>query len=175
MAGRFVRLTRNPEGLAAILRHFFALPFHIEEWRPQRLWLDDDDCTALGIESVGSRLGQGAICGVSVLDRQHRFRIHVGPLSFAEYQAFLPKRKQLLQLRDWVRNYLGHEFAWDVRLVLKHDEVPRLRLGSPAHMLGWSTWMGRSPAGVDRGDLAFECEPRDKSAKRRSPSRRRQR
>lgn len=158
MAGHLARLTRNPEGLVSILRMFFGCAFRIQEWMPQRLRIDEKDRTFLGIETVASRLGRGAVCGESVPDRQHRFRIHAGPLGFAEYRAFLPGRPFHRQLRDWVRNYVGHEFAWDVRLILRHDEIPAPRLGSPSVMLGWTTWLGRTAAGEDRGDLVLEGE-----------------
>jgi len=156
MAGHLVRLTRNPEGLAAILRDFFGCPFRIEEWRPHRLYLEEKECTALGSETVASQLGRGAVCGVSVIDRQHRFRIHAGPLSFEEYRAFLPTGHRFKQLRDWVRNYVGFEFSWDIRLILRHDEVPRCRLGMGR--MGWTAWMGRSASGENRGDLVLEGE-----------------
>jgi len=158
MAGPLVRLTRNPEGLSEILRNFFACPFRIQEWMPRWLKLREEDCTRLGNEENASRLGGGAICGTSVLDRQHGFRVHVGPLTFAKYRAFLPGQTRFYQLRDWVRNYVGYEFSWDIRLVLRHDEIPSLRLGADTGMLGWTTWLGRLAPGEDRGDLILEGE-----------------
>ncbi len=158
MAGHMARLTRNPEGLKSILQDFFSCPFRIQEWMPHWLRLDENERTALGVETVASQLGQGAVCGASVPDRQHRFRIHIGPLKLIEYQAFLPGKKRFRQLRDWVRNYVGYEFSWDVRLILRHDEIPALRLGSPDSALGWSSWLGQSAAGEDRGDLVLEGE-----------------
>ncbi|MDR3087236.1 MAG: type VI secretion system baseplate subunit TssG [Azoarcus sp.] len=158
MAGHFARLTRNPEGLASILRNFFACPFRIQEWMPQRLRLDEKERTRLGFEDVAGRLGQGAICGSSVLDRQHRFRIHVGPLSLGEYVAFLPNTARFRQLRDWVRNYVGFEFSWDARFVLRRDEVPASRLGAPQTVLGWTSWLGGTRGSEDRGDLVLNGE-----------------
>jgi type VI secretion system protein ImpH len=161
MAGHLVRLTRNPEGLGAILRGFFDGPFRIQEWMPHWLKLREEDCTRLGNEEVASRLGCGAVCGTSVLDRQHGFRVHVGPLTFDGYRAFLPGRTRFRQLRDWVRHYVSFEFSWDTRLILRHDEIPPLRLGADTGMLGWTTWLGQSAAGEDRGDLVLEGERRE--------------
>ncbi|MCL1826160.1 MAG: type VI secretion system baseplate subunit TssG [Betaproteobacteria bacterium] len=158
MAGHLLRQTRNPEGLAAILRSFFACSFRIQEWMPRWLRLRERDCTRLGDEAVASRLGHGAICGMSVLDRQHGFRIHVGPLPFDGYRAFLPGQARFRQLRDWVRNYVSIEFSWDTRLILRHDEIPSLRLGAATGMLGWTTWLGRLAPGEDRGDLVLNGE-----------------
>ncbi|MCL2590499.1 MAG: type VI secretion system baseplate subunit TssG [Betaproteobacteria bacterium] len=158
MAGHLVRLTRNPEGLAAILRVFFACPFRIREWMPRWLKLREEDCTRLGDEGSANRLGHGAVCGTTVLDRQHGFRIHVGPLPFERYRAFLPGQVYFRQLRDWVRNYVGVEFSWDTQLILQHDEVPPLHLGAATGMLGWTTWLGRLATEENRGDLVLKAE-----------------
>jgi type VI secretion system protein ImpH len=158
VAGHLVRLTRNPEGLVAILRNFFGCSFRIQEWMPRWLKLREEDCTRLGNEVATNRLGCGAICGMSALDRQYGFRIHIGPLPFDRYLTFLPGQKHFRQLRDWVRNYVGIELSWDVRLILRHDEIPSLRLGAATGMLGWTTWLGRLAAGEDRGDLVLAGE-----------------
>ncbi|MDR1661794.1 MAG: type VI secretion system baseplate subunit TssG [Azoarcus sp.] len=157
-AGHLTRLTRNPEGLASILQLFLACPFRIQEWMPQWLRIDEKDRTFLGLETAASQLGRGAVCGASVFDRQHRFRIHAGPLGLAEYIAFLPGNRFFRQLRDWVRNYASYELSWDIRLILRHDEVPAAQLGAKTAMLGWTTWLGRTPVGEDRGDLVLEGE-----------------
>jgi type VI secretion system protein ImpH len=158
MAGHLARLTRNPGGLTAILRGFFACPFRIQEWMPQWLQLGETERTYLWGETAASQLGRGAICGASVLDRQHCFRIHIGPLKLAEYTAFLPISKYFRQLRDWVRNYVGYEFSWDFRLVLRHDEIPTLKLGATTGRLGWTSWLGQLTPGEDRGDLVLKGE-----------------
>lgn len=157
MAGHLTRQTRNPEGLISILGDFFGCLFRIQEWMPQWLRLDASERTWLNADTPASQLGRGAVCGASVPDRQHRFRIHAGPLKFAEYVAFLPGNTFFRQLRDWVRNYVGFEFTWDVRLILRREDVPALRLGPKSGMLGWTTWLGKAD-GEDRGDLVLAGE-----------------
>lgn len=156
-AGHLVRGTRNPEGLTAILQSYFGCRFRVQEWMPHWLVLAPEDRTALGARSANARLGQGAICGASVPDRQHRFRLHAGPLSFAEYESFLPGETRHVEVRDWVRNYVGFEFAWDLRLILRKEEVPAARIGGGGR-LGWTTWMGTRRRDQDCGDLVLDCE-----------------
>jgi type VI secretion system protein ImpH len=70
------------------------------------------------------------------------------------YHAFLPGGASLVRLVDWLRNYVGYEFDWELQLVLAHDEVPGIRLGREG-LLGWTTWLGPRPASTDAGDLVL--------------------
>jgi type VI secretion system protein ImpH len=96
-----------------------------------------------------------------VWDRQNKFRLCLGPLTFAQYESFLPGGPMLRKLVDWVRLYCSFELDWDVRVVLKRNEVPPLKLGggsSEGGRLGWTTWLGRRPAETDAGDLCLAAE-----------------
>ena len=55
---------------------------------------------------------------------QHKFRIVIGPLAWERFATLLPDGQALEQLRALVRQYVGFEFAWDLRLILKRDDVP---------------------------------------------------
>jgi type VI secretion system protein ImpH len=102
-------------------------------------------------------LGSGAVLGARVWDRQHKFRIRLGPLTLDQYESFLPGGKPLRKLVDWVRMYLCFELDWDVRLVLKPNEVPRLTLGS-RQRLGWTSWLGRRRSAAPADDLCLDAE-----------------
>jgi type VI secretion system protein ImpH len=58
---------------------------------------------------------------------------------------------------DWVRLYLCFELDWDLRLVLKDREVPRLTLGGGGR-LGWTTWLGQRRGGTDAADVCLDAE-----------------
>jgi type VI secretion system protein ImpH len=92
-----------------------------------------------------------------VPDRQHRFRIRIGPLSLVQYERLLPVGSQFKLTIDWVRNYVGYEYAWDMQLVLKKDEVPFTTLGGTSR-LGWTSWLHNSPARDDADDFAVSPE-----------------
>jgi type VI secretion system protein ImpH len=164
--GVLVRHVRNAEGLTAILAHFFRVPVQIQQFVGHWLLLSPRNRTRLGRE--GATLGLGAVLGRGVWDRQHKFRIHLGPLSLAQYRSFLPAALEprqnhpggasmLAKLVDWVRLYLCFELDWDVRLRLKKDEVPRLRLGREG-WLGWTTWLGTRRVDRDADDLCLNAE-----------------
>lgn len=154
-AGHLVRQTRNAEGLARILANFFLVPAAIEEFVGRWLPLPRDQRSRLGANR-GSRLGMDLVAGNAVWDRQHRFRVRLGPMTRSSYDDLLPPGTGHRQLLDWVRSYIGIEMDWDVRLVLRRADVPQARLGSDTR-LGWTTWLGQGTP-RDRGDLVLDPE-----------------
>lgn len=156
-ASHFVRQTRNPEGIVSAMTSFFGVRFALEERRFHWLRLQPIDCTPLGDSNSQARLGLGAICGVTVPDRHGRFRLRAGPMNLTSYERFLPIGARYRQVRDWIRNYVGIEFAWDVCLVLAAAEVPQTSLGG-ATRLGWTTWLGHRATERHADDLVLDIE-----------------
>jgi len=150
-AGHLGRQVRNAEGLTSILRGFLRVPVQIQELVAHWMLLPEEMCTRLGQQDV-CRLGVSAVAGNRMWDLQTRFRIVIGPLSLEHYHRFLPGGPRHRRLIDWVRNYVGLEFKWDCRLVLKGDEVPPTLLGYTGE-LGWTTWLGTRLGEGHAGDL----------------------
>lgn len=156
-AGLLARQIRNRDGLQAWLSGYFRLPMRVEEFVGHWMRLPEEDRTRPGVEGEGARLGIGTVLGAAVWDRQHKFRIEVGPLSLAHYESFLPGGTAIGRLVAMVRQYLCFELEWDVRLTLDKREVPKTHLGSFGR-LGWTTWAGRYERVVDAADLTLEAE-----------------
>jgi len=154
-AGQLARHVRNAEGLRAILCGYFRVPIHIEQFAGHWLLLPETERSQLG--RSGSALGQDAVIGAQVYDRQSKIRIRIGPLSLARYESFLPGGEPLRKLVDWIRFYLEFEFVWDVQLVLERSKVPAVQLGA-SQRLGWSTWLGARKSDEDADDLALDAE-----------------
>jgi type VI secretion system protein ImpH len=153
--GALIRQVRNAEGLTRILTHFFRVPVEIEEFVGHWMGLGGGERSFLVAEKAP--LGAGAVLGGRVWDRQHKFRIHLGPLTLDEYESFLPGGEPLRKLVDWVRLYFSFEFDWDVRLRLKPGQVPKLTLGGPQR-LGWTAWLGDRRAHAVADDLCLDAE-----------------
>jgi len=153
-AGHLIRHTRNPEGLVQIVRCHFDVPARVVEHVAQWIRVDRAQRSALRADASVPPLG-GMVLGCAVRDAQSRVRIVLGPLTLAQYRQFLPGGTYERPLRQWVREYAGIEFDWDVQLELAHDEVPALALGG-THELGRSTWIGSRLAPGPARDLVLD-------------------
>jgi type VI secretion system protein ImpH len=174
-AGTLARQVRSAGGLAAILSQFFRVAVRIEEFVGHWLTIARTERTYLGRDSAV--LGGAAVLGAQVWDHQSKFRIHLGPLTLAQYEAFLPASRSpgdgewhggelLRQLVDWVRFYMCFELDWDVCLHLERQTVPALTLGGRGR-LGWTTWLGVRSTAQHAADLFLDGEmfvERDRAA-----------
>lgn len=137
-SGHLAAQTRYPDGLKAILADYFGVPVQIEEYAGT--WLTLPERTRVGVQA--SRLGVDFCVGSQVWDRQHSFRICLGPLSLDEYMAMLPDGEAFAALVAWVAEYLGDELDWQLNLILRREQVPALQLNG-RFRLGYNTWLGK--------------------------------
>jgi type VI secretion system protein ImpH len=170
-AAALARGPRNAEGLVKILKQYFGVQVGIEPAVGHWLDLQEEDRSRLLPSTSPGRntaLGQRAVLGKRVWDRQSNFRLRIGPLSYAQYQRFLPGQPARTALRDWLRQYLGMGMSCETRLVLKGSEVPHLQLGrrrqagqptaASAGQLGLNAWLGSKKPHPDRADMRLRLE-----------------
>ena len=178
MAGHLTRTTRNPEGLQRAIGSYFGVKVALQEYCLHFLALEPAQQTRLSSHPCNSQLGVDTVVGSRIPDAQSKFRLRIGPMTLAQYERFLPAQQDFKALVDWVRNYLGIEFAWDFELVLQREEVPGTRLGGGTR-LGWTSWMLGAPASRDADDFRLDPESwlqhrghkvRGQSQTHRSPS-----
>lgn len=165
---------RCASGLEAILQDYFGIAARIEPFVGRWLRLEPPSQTRLGDELGNNQLGTSAVAGDRVWDRQSKFRVRLGPLSYAQFLEFLPdptpipERKAFFLLAHLVRLYADPGLDFEVQLVLKADDVPECRLTGPGTLgarLGWNTWLNTRPAPADAedvvldGSLALACDP----------------
>ena len=159
-AGLLGARSRHAEGLAKLLANHFGVRVCIEPHVAHWLLFDSEDRTRLGFarnrpERLGARaghLGVSAASGRKLRDRQSKFRVSLGPLSFVQYEDFLPGGGAWRALCEWVQHYAGLDLHWDAQLALAGDEVPQPRLGRKVR-LGVSAWIGRTHHARARDDL----------------------
>lgn len=150
-AGLMANRRRPAAGLVTILRAYFKLPVEIEQFVGHWMKIPLDGQTRIGMEDRGNRLGTSAVLGKKVWDCQHKFRLVIGPVDYADYERMLPGGASMTRLVDWVKSYAGTVLDWDVRLVLRRPDVPPLALG--ARRLGWTTYLASGPAARDARQL----------------------
>ncbi|HMC14686.1 MAG TPA: type VI secretion system baseplate subunit TssG, partial [Albitalea sp.] len=139
------RSVRDADGLEAWLQLQFGVPVRVEQFCGHWMGLGDAERSRLTRHGQAP-LGRGAVLGRSVWDVQHKFRIVIGPLRWQRFTTLLPGDAPLDQLQALVRQYVGFEFNWDLRLILQREDVPSWRLGSERSIgrLGRTAWLNGS-------------------------------
>jgi len=134
--------------LASLLEGFLRVPVKIVEFVAHWLTIPRRDRFVLGSQGSLGRLGESAVLGERVWQRQDKFQVRLGPMSLEEYESFLPTGTAYKALVAAVRNYLGLELLWEARLQLKGTEKPVTCLGKQG-ALGWTSWLQtEKPSGV---------------------------
>lgn len=153
-AGLLANRARPASGLVSILRAYFKLPLQVEQFVGHWMALPPGVRSRIGRAGEGNRLGASLVLGRQVWDRQNKFRIVIGPLGYDDYRRFMPGGDSLQRLLAWVRSYAGLSLDWDVRLILKKEQMPPLRLGG-ATRVGWSTWLASAAPRADGGQMVI--------------------
>lgn len=166
-AGWLVRRVHNVEGVESVLSAYFGVPVRLERWVGHWMRLPTGELTRIGHSNrneASRRLGLGAMLGRRVWDRQHKVRLHIGPLTLEQYLLFLPLGSARPVLQRWVQQLLGDELDWDAELVLENIEVPAARLGSRrgnAPRLGWVAWLGQRARARNAADVRIDGRASD--------------
>lgn len=172
-AGLIGNRSRHPEALTKVLRQYFGVPVSLRSHVAHWMNVHGDDRSRLGFAAnrterrgkgfgLGAKLGSSANAGSKVYDRQFKFRVEIGPVALATYEAFLPGGLAWIELRDWVTLLSGGDLLWDLQLGLRESEVPEPRLGRRVR-LGLTSWLGGAPRqGGDRPASHPTSHPHDR-------------
>ena len=136
--GWFTTSAKSPDGIKSIVEDCFNLPVKVSEFVGGWLSLPADSRAVLG----GSRplqLGHSHCLGKRVWSRRHKFAIELGPMDWDTFQSFKPSLSQCGKLADLVRQYVGDEWDWDLKLTISAGEVQPLKLNG-SRALGFDTW-----------------------------------
>ncbi len=162
MARHFVAGTRHPEGLCKLLSEYLGAPVELEEFVGEWLEVPEEYCWRLGSTGTDPRMGSlglGARLGREKWERQFKFRLVVGPLRRAAYERLLPGGEDLRAVVELVRRYAGKELAWELRLILKTEEMQPTRLGVAGRLGTTAYLVSEEVSGEKRWqDLTFAPE-----------------
>ena len=147
-AGRLAVRAHNAEGLQAILQDFLGLPVSLQEFAGEWMDLPDGSICRLGESTETGTLGLDADPGRKDMAESTQIPAFLwAPSIFQDYQRLLPGGVSLLRLIAVVRNYLGDELEWDLRLMLKQPEIPAPSLDGRCQ-LGWTSWLTQRTVGA---------------------------
>ena len=133
---------RNADGLRRLIEAFFPeLPVAITQNVPR--WVAVADRPRLGQRGDRAVLGDTAFVGEKLLDESGRFRLVLGPLTWAQFKALHPGESDARTLAELVALYVRDTLDYDVQLRISTAELPITRLGCPSNRLGLTTWAGR--------------------------------
>lgn len=155
--GLIAQKPHSTNALENILSDYFGVAAKVQQFFGQWIALDKEDHTRLGKRN--SALGLSAIVGTNIWDQQSKFRLRLGPLTFQQFQAFLPNGSAYKPLRSIIRFMVGPEFDFDVQLLLKVKQVPGSVLTTRAMrkpMLGWTSYLKSMPFKKDDEQVVLQ-------------------
>ena len=132
--------------IEAVLRYYFKhAELTIEQCIERRVEILEEQRNRLG--RANSLLGEDLVLGERVRDRSGKFRIYIRQLTWERFHEFLPIGFGYQPLCALVRFTLRDPLDYDIRLVLRQEEIRELRIGEQnACRLGWTSWLGRERA-----------------------------
>jgi type VI secretion system protein ImpH len=159
-SGHLAQSHRTAVSLGRTLTEYFRVPAQIVPFIGQWLQLPLEYQTCLKRRDLAAfaasgaaprqgtcsdpRLGRNTVVGSRIWEVQGKFRVRLGPLSFDQFQHYLPVGAKYRGLAQLVRLYAGATFDFDVQPVLEGTEVPWCQFGGKgprSPRLGWNTWL----------------------------------
>lgn len=107
-------------------------------------------------------LGEGCVLGRRYWDRQTTLRLAIGPIDRRAFNDLMPRRQRLHDIIELTRFLTGLALDLRIRLSLRAEQVPALRLGANGDdrpQLGWNTWLGgrSTPRPADDCEFHFSA------------------
>lgn len=132
--------------IEAVLRYYFKhAELNLEQCVERRVDILGEQRNRLG--GANSLLSQDLVLGERVRDRSGKFRIHISELDWQRFHEFLPIGTGYQPLCSLVRFTLRDPLEYDIRLVLRQQEIRELCMGEQnTCRLGWTSWLGHERA-----------------------------
>lgn len=165
-AGAIQQRTWSVAQAQALLQDYFGIPVRIEQFVGRWYQLPEAGRAYLGVINPlnGSQgvLGQSAMLGDRVWQRDLCMRVVLGPLPHDKMQRFLPGSKGARALQEWLTLCFGSSLEFEVNLELQRSHVHSLQLDSSraaqTSRLGWDTFLQTRPANEDRVDVRYDIQ-----------------
>ncbi|CAH0354590.1 type VI secretion system baseplate subunit TssG [Aquabacterium sp. CECT 9606] len=158
-AGTLQQRTLSARQLQQLLQGYLDVPVALEQFVGRWYTLPEAGRQYLGRPGHGG-LGQSAMLGERVWQRDLRMRIVLGSLDHVRFRRFLPGAPGALALRELLTLLNGVSLEFEVNLRLRQDDVRGSALDSKRTLteacLGWDTFLQTRPANEDRADVRYD-------------------
>ena len=155
-AGHLSQRPRAAVALEGVLQDYFGVDVSVEQFTGEWFLMNVDALTSLGAGGLNNQLGVNATLWERIWDPQARFRVRLGPLTYQQFQDFLPGSDAYRHVVELTRFFVGEEFSFEVQPVLRADEVPWCTLGvNRSAKLGWGMWLKTAPFEHDTTQPVF--------------------
>lgn len=134
-AGVLALASRSSRMLAGVISHHLDVPCRVEEFIPRDADIPEEARWRLG--STELVLGVDTVAGETIPDVAGQFRVVLGPLDPAQFDALLPGRPDHAILQKLIGLIVREPLAWDMRLDLAPGSAPEWVLGEAE--LGWTS------------------------------------
>lgn len=134
--------TRSPKLISGIVSHYFSLSnVYIEEWVYRRVEITNAQRNKLNQKNC--QLGEDFHLGQSMADLTGKFNLCISDIDFDTYTDFLPDGQLYKTLVGLMKFILCDPIAWDLKLIVKNNSIPKNALGDGAgNELGQTCWLG---------------------------------
>ncbi len=139
-------ISQRPPSAAALggflADYFEDIPVRVEQFILRWIRISEEYQNRLGKGTGNSKLGIDLYAGEWLKDRSGKFRIALGPLGLEQFENFLPGGAQFEILRQLTSLYAPDLLEFDIKLILKGEEIPNLWLAATGTArLGYSSWL----------------------------------
>jgi type VI secretion system protein ImpH len=138
-SGLLSRQVPSGASIRSTVEHFTGQKTVIDQFVQRMILLAEEDMTQVG--KANAKLGVDVICGSHIWECQTKFMLTLGPMTLVDFKRFLPSGDMHKPTFALVRYVVGIEYEFDIKIVLKRQEVPPCILGEESSRLGWSIWL----------------------------------
>jgi len=139
-----------------ILTSYFSVPISIKQFVGHWYDVPPEQQTALGSENAV--LGNAAMVGARVWQRDLRMRLTIGPLHRKVFEDFLPGGIAAAGLKKMLTMFTSVFLEYEVQLILAAEVVGGASLAASRTngRLGWDTFLISGSEKQDRMDVCYE-------------------
>ena len=132
---------RSAQGLTTLLSGFLkGIKVSVEECVERVVSIPEKHLTCLGVNSC--QLGNSALLGNQLNDRNAKITVHLGPLSQDDFDHIVNNKSQWGTIESLIKTYLVTPLEVDIKISLLAGAAQGVSLGqSQWCQLGYDTWL----------------------------------